>query len=349
MERTRRGGFRRRSAWKDAGPGPRVPAAGMRRRIACLALGALVFPAEAPAWQMPTTLAPDGFLSANVERFAEDLAAGSAGRIRISVRSGEASPEAAGIEEAVRSGEAPIGEFPLSHFAGKHPIFGVDSIPFLATSHAKAARLWEASRAATERRLRERNLVLLFAVPLPPPGLFARRPLRDGADLQGLELRVRHPSEERLARLLGATPVRPGPGDLPAAFAEGRVQALFLTPGAALESGLWRSARYYYPVQAWLTKSVVVLGADLYEGLDPALREALREAARLAEERGWRMSRHATRRQLERMAERGLPPSKLPRGLRADLAALGRRMTVEWTVHSGDEGVAVIEAFHTRR
>ena len=318
----------------------------MRRRLAGLAL---VLAAPAAAWQMPTTLVPDGFLGANLARFAEDLAAGSAGRIRISVQSGEDSPEAAGIEEAVRSGRVPIGEFPLSRFAGEHPIFGIDSIPFLATSHAKAARLWESSRAATERRLRERNLVLLFAVPRPPPGLFVRRPLQEGADLRGLRFRVRHPSEERLTRLLGATPVRTSPEDLPAAFAEGRVQALFLSPGAAFESGLWRSARYYYPVQAWLTKSVVVLGADVYEGLDPALREALREAARLAEERGWRMSRRATRQQLERMAGGGLPPSKLSRGLRSDLAALGRRMTVEWTVRSGDEGVAVIEAFHTRR
>ena len=321
----------------------------MRRRLAGLAFGLFVLGAPAAAWEMPTTLAPDGFLHANVERFAEDLAAGSAGRIRISVRSGEASPEAAGIEEALRSGRVPIGEFPLSRLAGEHPIFGVDSIPFLATSHVKAARLWEASRAATERRLRERDLVPLFAVPRPPPGLFTRQPLQAGADLQGLRLRVRHPSEELLARLLGATPVRTSPANLPAAFAEDRVQALFLSPGAALESGLWRSARYYYPVQAWWTKSVVVLGADVYEGLDPALREALREAARLAEERGWRMSRRATRRQLERMAGGGLAPSKLPRALRADLADLGRRMTVEWTARSGDEGVAVIEAFHTRR
>ena len=330
-----------------AAPGPRRPDAGGCRRVVFLALLALVLAEPAAAWQMAASRAPGGYPSAHLQRFAEELAAASAGRIRISVQSGSARTDPARVEDAVRSGRTPIGEFPLSILAGEHPIFGLDSIPFLATTHAKAAKLWEASRSATEHRLRERNLVLLFAVPWSPPGLFVRRSLQGGDDLRALRFRVRHAAEEVVTHHLGAAPVRVAPHDLAGAFASGRVQALFMSPAAALDSGLWRSADYYYPVQAWFAKRVVVLNRDVYEALDPALRETLDEAARVAEQRGWRMSRRAARRQLEKMAQRGLRPSKLPHRLRADLADLGRRMTVEWTAQSGDEGVAVIDAFYT--
>ena len=309
-----------------------------------------------PAWTMPTPHAPDTFLTANVQGFAEDLAAVSAGTIRIEVRSGGRLLAHGDIEEAVREGRVPIGEFMLSRLASADPLFGADTVPFLASGYRKAERLWKASRAAIERRLEERNLVLLFAVPVPPPVLLTHRPLEDAAALRGLKFRV--PADgagEGLAQLLsvsrrlGSVPVPAGTWALSAAFEDGLLDAMLLPPPQALGLGAQRFAPYVYQVRPWLPKSAVVMNRGVYEALAPSLRDTLLDAARAAEERGWRTSRREAERLLGRMAEEGFSRMRVPGRLWADIARTRRESTVEWTERSGDEGIAVIEAFYAPR
>ena len=325
--------------------------------VALLALAApAIAQSAAASWTMPTPHAPNTFLTANVQRFAEDLEAASGGRIHIDVRSGGRLLAPEDIEAAVREGDAPIGEFMLSRLASRQPLFGTDTVPFLATGYRKAERLWQASRAATERRLEERNLVLLFAVPVPPPVLFTRHPLEEDVALRGLEFRI--PSDGgrvelahllAVSRRLGAVPVPAGTWSLSAAFEEGRLKAMFMSPSQALGLGAQRFAPYYYPLHIWLAKSAVVVNRGVFEALDPVLRGALLDAARAAEERGWRMSRREAGRLLERMAERGFSPMETPVRLWAEIVEIRRKSTVEWTERSGDEGVGVIQAFYAPR
>ena len=48
------------------------------------------------------------------------------------------------------------------------PIFGIDVVPFLATSYDEARKLWAASKPTIERKLAPQGLMVLFAVPWPP-------------------------------------------------------------------------------------------------------------------------------------------------------------------------------------
>ena len=312
-----------------------------------LFLGNAVFAQSvAESWTMPTPHASNTFLVENAEHFAEDLEAASGGRIRIEVQSGGRLFANEDIERAVREGEVPIGELMLSGLTG----------PFLASGYRKAERLWQASKATIERSLEKRNLVLLYAVPVPPPLLLTRVPLDDDTALRGLELRV--PSDGAGAELasllavsrhLGAVAVPAGTWSLPAGFEEGRLDAMFLPPDQALGLGVQRFAPHVYRVHLWLPKSAVVLNRGVFEALEPALRDALLEAARAAEERGWRLSRREAGRQLARMEERGFLPVKAPVRLWADVVEARRKSTVEWTERTGEEGVGVIQAFYAPR
>ena len=205
----------------STGSGSRAFAASLLRGAglgAALIAALPVLAESAPsAWLMPTAHAPNTFLAANLERFAEDLEAVSAGGIRIEVRSGGRMFAPDDIERAVREGDVPMGDFALSRLASRDPLFGADSVPFLANGYRKAERLWRASRDAVKGRLEGRNLVLLFAVPEPPPVLLARRPLDSESALR--ELRFRIPSSGAggelaqmlaLARRFGTEPVPAG-------------------------------------------------------------------------------------------------------------------------------------------
>ncbi len=322
-----------------------------------LSLGNAVFAqSESLSWTMPTPHAPNTFLVENAQRFAGDLEAASGGRIRIEVQSGGRLYTHEAIARAVREGEVPMGEFMLSGLASQDPLLGADTVPFLASGYRKAERLWQASRATIEHSLEKRNLVLLYAVPVSPPLLFTRVPLDGDTALHGLELRV--PSDGAkvelasllaVSRHLGAVPVPTGTWSLPAAFEEGRLEAMFLPPDQALGLGVQRFAPYVYRVHLWLSKSAVVLNRGAFEALEPALRDALLEAARGAEERGWRLSRREAERQHARMEERGFFPTKAPVRLWADIAETRRKSTVEWTERTGEEGVGVIQAFYAPR
>ncbi|MBI3524492.1 MAG: C4-dicarboxylate ABC transporter substrate-binding protein, partial [Betaproteobacteria bacterium] len=104
-------------------------------------------------WDMPTGYPADNFHTENIAQFVTDIEKATAGKLKITVHAGGSLFKANEIKRAVQGGQAQIGEIFISNFSNEDPIFGVDSIPFLATSYADAKKLWAVSKAATEARL----------------------------------------------------------------------------------------------------------------------------------------------------------------------------------------------------
>ena len=80
---------------------------------------------------------------------------------------------ATAIKSAVRIGQAQVGEILISVHENEDPMFGIDVVLFWLASYDEARKLWLASRPAIERRLAEQGLMVLFAVPWPPQGIYA--------------------------------------------------------------------------------------------------------------------------------------------------------------------------------
>jgi TRAP-type transport system periplasmic protein len=134
------------------------------------ALVALPMLTAAPAcaqvkWNLPTAYPADNFHSENLEAFAKELLEATGGKLAIRVYPNASLLPASAIKSAVRIGQAQIGETLISLHDSEDPIFGIDVVPFLATSYDGARKLWAASRAAIERRLAAQGLMALFAVP----------------------------------------------------------------------------------------------------------------------------------------------------------------------------------------
>ena len=99
--------------------------------------------------------AATNFHTENVMQFAADVEKATGGKLKITVHSNASLFKATEIKRAVQGGQAQIGEILLSGYPNEDPLFGVDSVPFLATSYADAAKLWKASRKALEDKFRE--------------------------------------------------------------------------------------------------------------------------------------------------------------------------------------------------
>ena len=137
-------------------------------------------------WDMPTPYAATNFHTENVMQFAADVEKATGGKLKITVHSNASLFKAPEIKRAVQGGQAQIGEILISGYSNEDPLFGVDSVPFLATSYADADKLWKASRKAIEDRFAKQGMMVLYSVPWPPQGIYSSKPLNSVADMKGL-------------------------------------------------------------------------------------------------------------------------------------------------------------------
>jgi TRAP-type C4-dicarboxylate transport system substrate-binding protein len=150
--------------------------------------------------------------------------------------------------------------------------------------------LWAASRPAVEELLAEQGLTLLYAVPWPGQSLYLTEEVTDPAELQGVAFRAYNTATEELANILGMVPTQVEAGDIPTAFATGRVSAMMTSPSTGVSSQAWDYTSVYVDVNAWLPKNVVFVNTEALNALPEDQRTALLEAAATAEARGWEMS-----------------------------------------------------------
>ncbi|WP_235923996.1 TRAP transporter substrate-binding protein [Pseudoroseicyclus tamaricis] len=308
-------------------------------------LAATAVPAAAETWDMPTPYGDTVFHTQNIMEFAEDVAEATDGELEITVHSAGslfAHPE---IKDSVRRGLAPIGEVLMSRLENEDPLFGIDSVPFLAASYDEAEALWAASRPAIEEKLAEQGLTLLFAVPWPGQSLYTQGPVESVADMEGTAFRAYNTATERLATLMGAVPTQIETGDIPTAFATGRADAMITSPSTGVSSQAWDFVSTYTELQAWLPKNMVIVNTSSFEGLPEEVQTAVMEAAEAAETRGWEMSEAETEAQIAALTENGMEVMEPSETLSAELAEIGETMSAEWSEQAGEEGQAVIDAY----
>lgn len=310
------------------------------------AFAALALPATAQtAWDMPTPYGDAVFHTQNIVQFADEVRAATGGALDITVHSAGSLFAHPQIKDSVRRGLAPIGEILMSQLVNENPVFGVDSIPFLAANYADARRLWDASRPAVEAALAEQGLTLLFSVPWPGQSLFLRAEVTDPAALRGVSFRAYNAATERMAQLLGMIPTQVEAGDIPTAFSTGRVAAMITSPSTGVSSQAWDYTSHYIDVQAWLPKNVVFVNTQAFQALPEDQRAALLAAAAAAEARGWEMSEAETGARIATLVERGMAVSTPSEALAAALAEVGATMTAEWEAQAGPAGAAVLQAY----
>ena len=125
-----------------------------RRCLLCAVAMAACAPALAQTkWDLPSGYGVNTFQVQNLQWFADQVAEATGGKLKITVHPGASLFKANEIKRAVQTGQTQIGEFILSGSANENPLFGIDSIPFLATTYAEARKLNDASNPALEKLL----------------------------------------------------------------------------------------------------------------------------------------------------------------------------------------------------
>jgi TRAP-type C4-dicarboxylate transport system substrate-binding protein len=296
-------------------------------------------------WDMPTPYGDGTFHTKNVRAFAEDVKKASGGKLEITVHSAGSLVKHPEIKASVRRGVAPIGELLISLHANESPIFSVDSVPFLASGYDQARKLYNAQKPFLEKKLGEEGLVLLYSVPWPSQGIYAKKEIKSLEDLKGLRFRTYNPATQRIAALTGAIPTQVEVPDIPTAFATNRVESMITSPTTGVDSKVWDFLTHFHHTQAWLPRNVVIVQKEAFDKLSAAEKKAVTDAAKAAEDRGWKMSEGETDTALKTLASNKVTIVQPSDALKKGFAGIGKTMAEEWEKSAGADGKAMLDAY----
>ena len=296
-------------------------------------------------WDMPTPYPDGNFHTRNIMQFAADVDKATNGSLKIAVHSAGSLIKHAEIKRSVRQGTTPIGEMLESLSSNEAAVYGLDSVPFLATGYDASRKLYAAQKPYLEKQLASEGLMLLYSVPWPPQGLYAKREIKSVDDLKGLKFRTYNAMIGRIAALAGAIPTQIEVPDLPTAFATGRVDVMITSASTGVDTKSQDYLTHYIDTQAWLPRNIVIVNKAAFDKLSAAEKKAVTDAAKAAEDRGWKLSIEEMTIKTKALKDAGikvLPPSA---ELKAGLAKIGTTIASEWEKSAGSDGAAMLAAY----
>src|SRR5512138_1502066 len=277
-------------------------------------------------WDLPAGYAASNYHTENLVQFANDVDKATAGKLKITVHANASLFKAPEIKRAVQGGQAQIGEILLANFQNEWQIYGADGLPFLADSFDDAARLYKAQKPLLEKKLGEQGMMLLYSVPWPPQGIYAKKPINSAADLKGVKWRAYSPATARVAELVGAQPVTVQAAELSQAMATGVIESYMSSGATGYDTKTYEHLKVWVDTQAWLPKNAVIVNKAAFDALDAPSKQALLKAGADAEKRGWDLAKAKNTEYIDLLKKNGMtiqPPSAQ---LKADMKKVGDTM-----------------------
>src|SRR4051812_2147 len=238
-----------------------------------------------------------------------------------------------------------MGEILMSIHENEDPIYGIDVVPFLATSFPDSMKLYKASKAAIEKKLAAQGIMLLFAVPWAPQGIYTKKELNTIDDMKGLKWRASNVGTARIGEMVGAQSVTVQAAELPQALATGVVNAFMSSGATGYDSKVWESLTYFYDTQAWIPKNVTFMNKAAFDSLDKPTQEAVMKAAKAAEDRGWKVWETKTQWYHDEIAKKGMKVLKPSKPLEDGFKKIGEQLTADWLKKAGAEGQQAVDAY----
>lgn len=299
----------------------------------------------AEKWDMPAGYSAKNFITSAYIEFAKTVTAKSGGELEIVVHPSGSLYKASEILRAVRSGQVAIGGRYIGAHAREDAIFGIDTVPFLATNGDEAWKLYQASKPQLAAALEKRGMKLLFTAVWPPQGLFSKKQVDSVADMKDVKFRAYDAGTTRLANLMGAVPTKTEATEIGQAFSTGVAESMIASGAIGVFRKMWDYVDYFYEVNAWLPKSVVVVNMEAWNKLDDKTRKVVEDAAAETEKTVWAAMEPTNDAYKKTMSDNGINVIEPSPELREGLAEIGKVMSGEWAEAAGDAGKEALKAY----
>lgn len=318
--------------------------------VTSLSVGTFLSPAlfADQKWDMAIAYPSSNYHSEIAQQFADQVNENTNGDISITLHTNGSLYSGERIYPSTRRGLVQIGERLISALENEDPLFGLDSLPFLATTFEDSKALYEASKPELEKKLESDGLKLLYSFAWPPQGIYTNKQVDSTDDFRGVKFRAYSPTTERVAELMGAVPTSVEAADVPQAFATGVAEAMFSSGSTGYDSKLWEHIDYWYDTQAWLPRGMVFINSDYWEDLTPEQQEAIESAAQMVEETGWARAEELADWYKEQLQAEGMEIIEPNENLMSEFNDLGQQLIAEWIEETGTMGENIINTYRSQ-
>ncbi len=318
----------------------------LKAAVSAVALTIAASAANAEAWDMPMAYSASNFHSEMGVVFADKVREYTGGDIDITVHPGGSLFKGGEIKRAIQTGQVPIGERFMSAHANEAPLLGWDNLPFVATTYAQNEALWNAAKDAVNAQLADLNLVVLYTCPWPGQGFYFNKEVNSSADTQGVKFRSYNTATATFAEALGMVPVQVEAAELSQALATGVAEAFISSGSTGYDRKVWEHLTHYYKVNAWMPRNYVMVNKGIWEGLSAETQAQIQQAADETGAACAAKSEELANWYFEQLEANGMSVVDASPEFLAELKAIGEKMTADWLEQTGEQGQAILDAYH---
>lgn len=302
--------------------------------------------AQAEVWDMPTEQAQTSLTGEANLFFARRVAERTNGAITIRVHFGGAlGYRSTDQYDAVTNGAVVLADTFTGPIVGYDPIWQVSALPFLTRDVDEAWRLYQASKATYEAILARDGQLLLYTIPWPASGIWARKPVTRPADLAGLRIRAFDPVSHRTLAAAGARPTTLTFADVVPQLTTGGIEAVLTSTEGGYHNKFTDLLSHFTVINYAIPLSIVHMNRRKWDSLPAAQREAVAAAAAETEAMIWQRLRTREAEVMAKMREAGTTIVEATPELQETFRKAAETAIAEWLNRAGPRGQAILAAY----
>lgn len=327
----------------------------MHRLLTAFLLFGLALQTPGPAaaqtvWEMPTEYPASAIPGEGVATFAKLVNERSGAKLTVQPSFDAAKGiKSAGMIAAVQEGKVVAGDAFAGALGSVNPLFGLSSLPFLATSIDDAKRLTDLARPAYEKVLATYGQRILYTTPWPASGIWSKESVTSTKDLAGLSIRTYDATSTAVMNGAGAKATNLSFADAMPKLKDGSVNAVLSSGDGGAGRNLWQFLPHFSEVNYALPISLATVNLAAYEALPADLKGIVDAAAAETEQRQWSAIRSRLDENYARMRANGVTiRTEVSPDVAQSLAAAGKAAVEDWRAKVGPDGAAVLDSFLKR-
>lgn len=248
--------------------------------------------------------------------------------------------------DAVRDGAVPMAVSLSTLFSGIDPLFDVTSLPFLVKDLNQARTLWATSRGEFESIFDANDMVVLYAMPNAPSGIWAKKPIDTVAALQNLRIRTYDANGTRLFAAAGAAPLQIAFSDVVPQLSTGGIDAVLTSADGGTQFAAWDYLSHFTALNYAMALFMIHANKESYEQLPDHVKAAVVEVSALTEDYAWQIVLDSIENAYGLARSHDITIIETPPDESfAHLQAAGTDLKNAWVERVGERGAQVLAAF----
>jgi TRAP-type C4-dicarboxylate transport system substrate-binding protein len=302
-------------------------------------------------WTMDTLFNPSNFSGAAAGEFADRVRTETHGAVDITVHyGGSLGFKGPDHLAAVRDGLIQLADIQMNQQVGEGALWGIESLPFLATGYRDLATLRTFSRPVFERMAEKANQRILYILPWPPQNLFVSKPVGNNlAEFRNVTIRTIDRNASDFFTSLGAKTVQMPWGELLPALASGAVNGVATSSTGAVQASFWEFLHYYVELQWQMNSQMVTVNADAWDQVDTATQERILKIASEIEEKYVAVSKAEDAKNIALLNSKGMKTIIPTAEVKESMRKAGESMWSAYAVSAGPDAKAILADYAKAR